>query len=62
MTEQRLCDQVSIIKKNGWLTNLELEEIKRRVLKDNICSEADEAVDHRIVDSCRDENLDASGI
>ena len=31
VTEQRLCDQAQIIRKNGWLTQVELEEIKRRV-------------------------------
>ena len=62
VTEQRLCDQARMIRKNGWLTNLELEEIKRRVLKDNICNEVEEVVGHGIVDSCRDESLDGSGI
>ena len=61
-TEQRLCDQVRMIKKNGWLKNLELEDIKRRVLKDNICNEDEETVDHDAGKVCRDENLDASGI
>lgn len=31
ITEQRLCDQARIIRKNEWLTAVELEEIKRRV-------------------------------
>ena len=31
VTEQRLCDQARMIRKNGWLTHVELEEIKRRV-------------------------------
>ncbi|XP_065051764.1 uncharacterized protein LOC135681303 [Rhopilema esculentum] len=31
LTEQRLCDQARMIRKNGWLTHVELEEIKRRV-------------------------------
>ena len=62
VTEQRLCDPACMIKKNGWLTYLELEEIKRRVLKENSCNEAEEVVGHGIVDSCRDESLDGSGI
>ena len=28
-TEQRVCDQVKAIRKNGWLSQLELETIKR---------------------------------
>ena len=32
-TEQRLCDQARAIRKNGWLTDFELESIKRRVLQ-----------------------------
>eukprot|EP00112_Aurelia_sp_Birch-Aquarium-sp1_P001835 Seg1199.3 transcript_id=Seg1199.3/GoldUCD/mRNA.D3Y31 product="hypothetical protein" protein_id=Seg1199.3/GoldUCD/D3Y31 len=34
VTEQRLCDQARMIRKNGWLTSVELEEIKRRVMED----------------------------
>ena len=30
-TEQRLMDQQSQIRKKQWLTNLELEEIQRRI-------------------------------
>ena len=33
-TEQRICDQARVIRKNGWLTNVELEVIKRRVLEE----------------------------
>ena len=29
-TEQRICDQARAIRKNGWLTQIELEVIKRR--------------------------------
>ena len=60
--EQRLCDQARMIKKNGWLTNLELENIKHCVWKENICNEDEETVDHNVGGVCRDENLDASGI
>ena len=35
VTEQRLCDQARMIRKNEWLTTMELEEIKRRVLENN---------------------------
>ena len=30
-TEQHVCDQARAIRKNGWLSELELEEIKRQV-------------------------------
>ena len=30
-TEQRVCDQARVIRKNGWLSQLELETIKRQV-------------------------------
>ena len=33
-TEQRICDQARVIRKNGWLTNVEPEVIKRRVLEE----------------------------
>ena len=29
-TEQRICDQARVIRKNGWLMELELEMLKRR--------------------------------
>ena len=32
VSEQRLCDQVRGIKKNGWLSQVEVEKIKRIVL------------------------------
>ena len=31
ITEQRICDQARTIRKNGWLTELELEMIKRNI-------------------------------
>ena len=31
ITEQRLCDQARAIKKNGWLSDLELENIRRMI-------------------------------
>ena len=30
-TEQRICDQARVIRKNRWLTEVELEMIKRRI-------------------------------
>ena len=35
-SEQRICDQARAIKKNGWLTDIELESIKQRVLREEI--------------------------
>ena len=31
MTEQRLCDQARIIRENGYLTQVELDDIKQRL-------------------------------
>ena len=33
--EQSACEQARAIRRNGWLTNDELEVIKRRVLEEN---------------------------
>ena len=62
VTEQRLCDQARMIKKNGWLTNLELEDIKRRVLNDNICEEGEDTVGEDIGESYITENFDPTSI
>ena len=35
-SEQRICDQSRAIRKNGWLTDIELESIKQRVLREEI--------------------------
>ena len=35
-SEQRICDQARAIRKNGWLTDIELESIKQRVLREEI--------------------------
>ena len=34
LTEQRICDQARAIRKNGWLSELELEMIKRSVIEE----------------------------
>ena len=34
--EQRIADQARAIRKNGWLTDMELEGIKRNVLSDDV--------------------------
>ena len=30
-TEKRVCDQARVIRRNGWLSGLELEMIKRKI-------------------------------
>ena len=39
VSEQRLCDQARAIMKNGWLTNSELESIRRRGMDDVLSKE-----------------------
>uniref|UniRef100_A0A1X7T2D5 Uncharacterized protein n=1 Tax=Amphimedon queenslandica TaxID=400682 RepID=A0A1X7T2D5_AMPQE len=34
ISEQRLCDQVRAIRKNGWLSQVEIEKIRRKVTED----------------------------
>ena len=34
-TEQRICDQSRAIRKNGWLSELEIEVIKRKISKED---------------------------
>ena len=36
VSEQRLCDQVRQIKKNGWLSQLQLEEIRREIERERL--------------------------
>ena len=33
-TEQQLCDQARAMRKNGWLSEVELEKIRREVAED----------------------------
>ena len=42
VTEQRLVDQSNQIRKRGWLTDLELEEIMRRIEYGNVQHEREE--------------------
>ena len=52
ITEQRLCDQARMIRKNDWLTAVELEEIKKRMVnansEENVSEEQD--VDEAVVE------------
>ena len=41
-TEQRVCDQARAIRKNGWLTDLELEEIRRNIRDKNELDEIED--------------------
>ena len=41
ITEQRLCDQARALGKNGWLSNLELENIRKMIeAKNEIVNES----------------------
>ena len=42
-TEQRVCDQARAIRKNGWLSQLELEAIKRQVEEEFQCEFGEDA-------------------
>jgi hypothetical protein len=55
VSEQRLCDQARMIRKNGWLSEVELVEIRNRVLSPENSNES-EVVD----DSCSVELCDHS--
>ena len=49
-TEQRVCVQARAIRKNGWLSELELETMKKQVeseSQDKLCREQDVAVYQR---------------
>ena len=45
-SEQRICDQARAIRKNNWLTDIELESIRRRVLSEEI-SHGEENLERR---------------
>ena len=52
-TEQRVCDQARAVRKNGWLSELELEAIKRQVEGESqgeLCREQDVTVDTETVE------------
>ena len=42
ITEQRLYDQAKVIRKSGWFTTVELEEIRRRIEEDSNNEEWDD--------------------
>ena len=52
-TEQRICDQARAIRKNGWLTEIELETIKRRIKTLGV-QETDETENQGVEDSFPD--------
>ena len=52
-TEQHMRDQARAIRKNSWLSELKLEEIKKQVgdeSQGNICREHDKTVDAETVE------------
>ena len=53
-TEQRVCDQARAIRKNGWLSKLELEAIKRQgedKFQGEFCRDQDVIVDVKTVET-----------
>ena len=44
MTEQRICDQARAVRKNRWLSQLEVETIKRQVENELECEFVEDAV------------------
>lgn len=63
ITEERLVDQCNQIRKNGWLADLELEEIIRRIEYGNIQQEREENREQsRRNDTGTDINLDIASI
>ena len=43
ITEQRLCDQARIIRKNEWFITVEFEEISRRIESDSDNGKGDDS-------------------
>ena len=53
-TEQRVCDQARAIRKSGWLSELELEAIKRHIEDESqgeLCREQDVRVEEETVET-----------
>ena len=44
-TEQRICDQARAIRKNGWLSELEIEVIKRKINQEDCLLYTSDAAD-----------------
>ena len=53
-TEQRICDQARAIRKNGWLSELEIEVIKRKINQE----ETGDTNVQRLEDATTDENME----
>ena len=54
-TEQRLCDQLRAIRKNGWLSELEIDVIKRKISQEdtgdvNVQGRGDATTDENVED------------
>ena len=45
LCEQRIADQARMIRKHGWLTEEELEEIKRKITKEDTTTEVEQISD-----------------
>ena len=53
-TEQRICDQARAIRKNGWLSGLEIEVIKRKINQE----ETGDKIVQGLGDATTDENME----
>ena len=56
--EQRICDQARAIKKNGWLSDLELEALQRNIkMEENVVNNVEirEETDHHETNSIVEE-------
>ena len=45
VSEQRLVDQVNTIRRNSWMTKLEIEELERNVTENNSYKEEERSAD-----------------
>ena len=53
-TEQRVCNQANAVRKNGWLSELELEAIKRQIeyeSRGELCREQDVTMEANTVET-----------
>ena len=45
VSEQRLVDQANTIRRNSWLTELEIEEPERNLVENDSCKEEERSAD-----------------
>uniref|UniRef100_A0A1X7THQ8 Uncharacterized protein n=1 Tax=Amphimedon queenslandica TaxID=400682 RepID=A0A1X7THQ8_AMPQE len=62
ISEQRLCDQLRAIRKNGWLSQVEIEKIRRKVTED-VGEESRNSVDRSVsVEESGNVSLEEEGL